>query len=133
MEYVLIAVISAVIGAGVAVFVALHKARRVEQQRDEESRGRVAAEERNSRIPELETQLTSKDQRIASLQAEVSEAKAQISGLTMKLAEQEKAAKDKLALLEEARQKLSDAFKALSAEAPQGQYHPIPPGCPKLP
>ncbi|MBN1361042.1 MAG: DNA recombination protein RmuC [Sedimentisphaerales bacterium] len=116
MEQVLIAVISIVVGAGAAALVALRRIRRLEQERVEEFRGRVAAEERSSRLPELETQLTSRDERIASLQAELSEAKAQISGLTTKLAEQEKAAKDKLALLDEARQKLSDAFKALSAE-----------------
>ena len=117
MEYILIAVISVVIGAGAVAFIASRKVRALARQRDEEARGRIAAEERNSRIPELETQLASKDERIASLQAEVSEAKAQITGLTTQLAEQEKAAKDKLALLEDARQKLSDAFKALSAEA----------------
>ena len=117
MEYILTAVISIVIGAGAAAFVVFRKVRALERQRDEEARGRIAAEERNSRIPDLETQLISRDERIASFQAEVSEAKAQITGLTTKLTEQEKAAKDKLALLEEARQKLSDAFKALSAEA----------------
>ncbi len=116
MEYVLIAVISTVIGAATAALVALRRGRRLEQQRAEEFQRRVAAEERNSRLPELETQLASRDERITRLQTEVSEAKAQISSLTTKLAEQEKATKEKLALLEEARQKLSDAFKALSAE-----------------
>jgi DNA recombination protein RmuC len=117
MEYILIAVISIVIGAGAATLLALRRVRVVEQQRDEESRGRVAAQERNSRIPELEAQVASKDEQVAALQAEAAAAKAEISSLTTKLAEQEKASKEKLALLDEARQRLSDAFKALSAEA----------------
>ena len=117
MEYVLIGVISIVIGAGAAALVALRRIRAVERQLDDQVQRRVAAEERNSRIPELESQLTSKDQQIAALQAEVAAAKAEISSLTTKLAEQEKASKEKLALLDEARQKLSDAFRALSAEA----------------
>lgn len=117
MEYVLIGVISVVIGAGTAALVALRRIRAVEQQRDEQVQRRAAAEERNSRIPELESQLASKDQQIASLQVETASAQAEISSLTTKLAEQEKASKEKLALLDEARQKLSDAFKALSAEA----------------
>jgi len=110
MEYVLIAVISVVIGAGAAALLARRKVRTLEQQRVEESQRRVAAEERSSRVPELESQ-------IAALQAETSAAKAEISSLSTKLAEQEKASKEKLALLDEARQRLSDAFKALSAEA----------------
>jgi DNA recombination protein RmuC len=117
MEYVLIAVISVVIGAAAATVVALRKIRGLEQQRVEESQRRIAAEERNSRIPELEAQLASRDEQIGALQTEAATAKAEISSLSTKLAEQEKATKDKLALLEEARQKLSDAFKALSAEA----------------
>jgi DNA recombination protein RmuC len=51
------------------------------------------------------------------LQQECSTLKAERAGLATRLEEQEKAAKDKLALLDEARQKLSDAFKALSQEA----------------
>ncbi len=117
MEYVLIGVISIVMGAAVAALVTLRRVRTVEKQRDEESRGRIAAEERNSRIPELETQLASKHEQIAALQTESTSAQAEISSLKTKLTEQEKAAKDKLALLDQARQKLSDAFKALSAEA----------------
>jgi len=43
--------------------------------------------------------------------------KAELSGMTAKLDEQHKAAEEKLALLNEAKQTLSDAFKALSADA----------------
>ena len=117
MEYALIAVISTVIGAAAAGLLALRKVRALEQRCVEESQRRVAAEERNSRIPELESQITSKDRQIATMQSEAASAQAQISGLTTRLAEQEKAAKEKLALLDEARNKLSDAFKALSREA----------------
>jgi len=110
MEYVLIAIVGVMFGA-VSVYVTLRgRIRSLTEQQAEESRQRVVAEERSSRVPELEAQ-------VAAMQTECTNAKAEISRLSTKLEEQEKAAKEKLALLEEARQRLSEAFKALSAEA----------------
>jgi len=43
--------------------------------------------------------------------------KTELAGIRTKLEEQQKAAEEKLTLLEDAKQKLSDAFKALSADA----------------
>jgi DNA recombination protein RmuC len=51
------------------------------------------------------------------LRTENARAKADVAALQTRLEEERKAAEAKLALLEEARQKLSDAFKALSADA----------------
>jgi DNA recombination protein RmuC len=82
-----------------------------------ESEKRAAAEERNLRIPELERNLKDKEEQLAELQEESTDLKTKISGLATKLEEERKMAEGKLALLEEARQKLSDAFKALSADA----------------
>lgn len=78
---------------------------------------RSAAEEKNTRIPELASALAMKEKRIAELDTENSDLKAKLSEIETRLAEERKAAEEKLKLLDEARQKLSDAFKALSADA----------------
>ncbi|MBN2129117.1 MAG: DNA recombination protein RmuC [Sedimentisphaerales bacterium] len=121
MEYVLTAVIGIVAGAvsaGLLAFkIVRKKIRALQEQHAEESQRRIAAEERNTRIPELEAQIAAKEQRIAQMQEDGASQKAEISRLSTRLEEQEKASKEKLALLDEARQKLSDAFKALSQEA----------------
>ncbi|MCX5846433.1 MAG: DNA recombination protein RmuC [Deltaproteobacteria bacterium] len=78
---------------------------------------RSTAEEKNTRIPELELAVSMKEKRIADLQTENTDLKAKLSEIETRLAEERKAAEEKLKLLDEARQKLSDAFKALSADA----------------
>ncbi len=70
----------------------------------------AAAEEKSSRMPELEA-------RLAQALGEGSELKAQASALEAQSKEERKAAAEKLALLEQAQGRLSDAFKALSSEA----------------
>lgn len=121
MEYVLVAIASIMVGAisaGLYVHgIARKRLGALEAQRMEESQRRVAAEERNSRIPELEAQVAARDQQLARHQDEITSLKTEISRLSTKLQEQEKAFDEKLALLDEARKKLSDAFKALSQEA----------------
>ncbi|NWF55128.1 MAG: DNA recombination protein RmuC [Syntrophaceae bacterium] len=92
----------------------------MEGQREElkiESQRRSVAEERNCRISELEAALKGKEEQLDRLQSEATGLKAKISELGTKIEEERKAAEEKLAILDEARQKLSDAFKALSAEA----------------
>ena len=54
---------------------------------------------------------------IEALQDEGAALKVKEAGLTATLQQERKSAQEKLALLEEARQKLSDAFQALSGEA----------------
>ena len=114
MEYILIAIASVIVGAAGAALAVYSVSRRkiaaLQQQHMAESQARVVAEERSARLPAMETQ-------IADLQQECSAMKAERTGLTTRLEEQEKATKEKLALLEDARNKLSDAFKALSQEA----------------
>ncbi len=92
----------------------------MDRQRGElkfESQRRSAAEERNCRIAELEADLRGKEEQFDKLQNEATNLKTRISELDTKIEDERKAAEEKLAILDEARQKLSDAFKALSAEA----------------
>ncbi|HVX66363.1 MAG TPA: DNA recombination protein RmuC [Bryobacteraceae bacterium] len=76
---------------------------------------RVAAGSRQAQ--ELELRLKDGESRIAALQSESAALQAREAGLTATLAEERKSAQEKLVLLEQARQRLSDAFQALSAEA----------------
>ena len=78
---------------------------------------RSAAEEKNTRIPALESTLALKEKRIAELNTENADLKVKLTEIETRLEEERKAAEEKLRLLDEARQKLSDAFKALSADA----------------
>ncbi len=121
MEYALIAVVGIVVGAAGAALAVFGMARKrvgtLEGQCAAEAQRRAAAEERNSRIPELETQVAARDQSLAQRQEENTRLQTEAGRLTTKLQEQEKAFEGKFALLEDAKQKLSDAFKALSAEA----------------
>lgn len=82
-----------------------------------ESQKRAAAEEKNNRIPALESALKEKEQEIKLLQSSNTELNSHLSELKTTLDKERKAADEKLALLHEAQQKLSDAFKALSADA----------------
>jgi DNA recombination protein RmuC len=80
---------------------------------------RAAAEELARRVPALEQDLRTKDSQLSEAHRSISALKAKQSELETLLEEERKAAAEKLAVLDEARQKLSDAFKALSAEALQ--------------
>jgi DNA recombination protein RmuC len=75
-----------------------------------ESGCRAAAEAGTARLPGLEAGLADRDRSLT-------EHKARLAELETRIAEERKAAEEKLALLNEAQKKLSDAFSALSAEA----------------
>jgi DNA recombination protein RmuC len=72
---------------------------------------------REQQIQEFRGSAQAKDERLACLQSEATELKMEVTGLGTRIQEERKAAEEKLAILDEARQKLSDAFQALSAEA----------------
>jgi DNA recombination protein RmuC len=93
--------------------------RKLQNELKSEAEKRAAAEEKNSRIPELEETLNSRDERITRLLDDLASLKAAQSELQTKLEEERKSGEEKLRLLNEAKQNLSDAFKALSAEALQ--------------
>jgi DNA recombination protein RmuC len=78
---------------------------------------RSAAEEKNTRIPELERVAGTKDAVIEKLQAENGDLRTRLSEAEVKREEEHHVAEEKLLLLEDARRNLSDAFQSLSAEA----------------
>ena len=82
-----------------------------------ETEKRSAAEEKCTRILALEIQLKEREDRLRQAYEDNADLQAKLSGLTAKLHEERKAAEEKLAILDEAQTKLSDAFKALSSEA----------------
>jgi DNA recombination protein RmuC len=86
-------------------------------QLQEESTARATAEEKCSRIPQLEGELIGKEEQIATLQQEVSELKSVRSELQTTVEAERKASEEKLALLKQAEVKLADAFNALAAAA----------------
>ena len=83
----------------------------------EEAQKRSAAETRNVRVPELERVIQEREARIGALLQENSGLESRLAELQARVEEERKASEEKLALLNDAQAKLSDAFKALSAEA----------------
>ena len=90
-------------------------ARNNELSREKELR--AALEEKSSRLPHLEETITSREQTIHELNAPLASLQAKLKETETLLAEERKNSADKLALLDQAQQKLSDAFKALSSDA----------------
>ncbi len=78
---------------------------------------RSAAEEKSLRIADLEVNLKAREETITCLRNENTDLKTHLSHLETTLEKERKSAEEKFRLLDEAQQKLSDAFKALSAEA----------------
>ncbi len=78
---------------------------------------RSAAEEKTKRIPELETAVATKEAFIRDLQSENSDLRNLVTETETQREEERKVGEEKLAFLEDARCRLSEAFGALSAEA----------------
>lgn len=83
----------------------------------QESKARASAEERASRIPELENELNEYKRQIELYHQQITKLQTRGAELETELQKERQAMEEKLALLNEAREKLADAFKALSAEA----------------
>lgn len=82
-----------------------------------ESNARASAEERCSRIPELESEISDYKKKLEENNQEIVKLQKRGSELETELQKERQAMEEKLALLNEAREKLADAFKALSSEA----------------
>lgn len=82
-----------------------------------ESTRRAAAEEQCRRIGELESALSARDALLERKNRETMDLREQLAELTTTLQKERKSTEEKLLLLDQAHQKLSDAFKALSSEA----------------
>jgi DNA recombination protein RmuC len=87
------------------------------QAREAEVRARATAEEKAARLPELERTIATREDELRGMRQQASDLHSRISGLETLLEEERKASQEKLALLNEAQAKLSDAFSRLSAEA----------------
>jgi DNA recombination protein RmuC len=72
---------------------------------------------REESIEELRNRLSEKDASLADLQRQVAALTAKAAQLNQSLVEQQNQAREKLALLDNAKQQLADAFKALAADA----------------
>ena len=114
------------IGFALGLFPALMIARGRAASARAEGRQELAAQvaAQNERITGQERQLVEAREVLAAARAEADRqreeafaAQTRVAELTTRIEEERKGAAEKLALLEEARQKLSDAFKALSAES----------------
>jgi DNA recombination protein RmuC len=89
----------------------------LQDELNRQSERRSAAEEKNTRIPEIEGAVAAKETLLRDLRSENGDLRTRLAQIGAKREEELKAGDEKLALLEEARCRLSDAFRALSAEA----------------
>ena len=72
---------------------------------------------REESIEELRNRLSEKDASLADLQRQVMALNTRAADLSRALTEEQKQAREKLALLDDAKRQLADAFKALAADA----------------
>jgi DNA recombination protein RmuC len=107
MEFALCAVVGGILSALVTWLVLRTRAATLQE--------RLAA--RDTRIVELESRLNAELGQTTAAQADLALLRQEAATLETRLVEERKAAAEKLAILNEAQAKLSDAFKALSSEA----------------
>ena len=121
------ALAAAAIGAGIA-WLFLRRNSEAEAARRREEHGaeklqlstRLATlEEKAARIPVLEGELVERERTLDTAREAKSEADSRVAELKMQISEEREQAVEKLALLDDAQKKLTDAFHALSAQALQ--------------
>ena len=88
----------------------------------ESAKERLArAEERAAQLPKLEEELTEATRELDAMRAQVSDLRASSERLTAELEAERDHSKEKLELLESAREALSNQFKALANQNPRGE------------
>lgn len=117
-------IIGVVFGGGAGWFLAKSRSELTAARLKAEHDAAAAALEervrgREEQIGTLSAALAGREEEAARLREENSALNARVSELSTLVREERKAAEEKLAVLDSAREKLSDAFKALSAEALQ--------------
>jgi len=110
MAEALFALFAFLAGLGIAWFVSGRRLLAAAEVLRIETGKRAAAEASSNRLPELEIRLRETERALADAGARVAE-------LETRLVEERKASESQLAILNDAQQRFSDAFKALSAEA----------------
>ena len=109
--------VGAVLGAVVVFIFCRQQNKKITDELKGESEKRIAAETKVAEIPKLESVIKEKDTEISRLRDESTSFQTQLAKLHTEVEQQKKSTEEKLALLDEAKDKLSEAFKALSAEA----------------
>jgi DNA recombination protein RmuC len=93
----------------------------VERERGESAAATAGLTERlagrEQTIEELRNRLAEKDAEAVALQSQVTNLSAKVADLSRAITEQQKLTQEKLALLDDARRQLADAFKALASDA----------------
>jgi DNA recombination protein RmuC len=117
METVAVFIVGAVLGAVVAFYFCRRQNKNVTDQLKGESEKRITAETKTARIPELESAIKEKEAEISRLRDEYTFLKTQLAEVRTELEQQKKAGEERLALLNDAKEKLTEAFKALAADA----------------
>ena len=87
----------------------------MEAERRAVAETRVAA--REQQVEQQQAELAARTQKVETLNAELRRSTGRIAELETTVADERRAAEEKLALIEQARERLADAFKALSARA----------------
>ena len=93
------------------------QAREGTDERQRLAEEKAAALATAQQIPELKVTLAQRERELEETRATSSEVRAQLEGLRTELRKEREASQEKLATLEQAREQLSQAFSALSAQA----------------
>ena len=100
----------------------LQEITQMRSQLEQEQQRRATAEEKNQQIPSLQAEISRALEQGHKLTEHNTTLQTQIAELEARLAAEQKAMQEKMVILNEAQAQLSDAFKALSAEALQHNY-----------